>query len=115
MERRILSWGRPPKFIQHSTCPMPMSRMFSMCLATVSGDPKATVSADEAFPGDLGEALGGGPEARLEARVCVLDALGHLEAAQRILVPHLGVLGLGEAPARRSPPRRSAATRPSSS
>src|SRR4029453_4177378 len=51
---------------------------------------------DEAFPGDLGESLGGGPEARLETRVCVLDALGHLEAAQRILVPHLGVLGLGQ-------------------
>src|SRR6185436_16244539 len=50
----------------------------------------------ETFPGDLGEALGGGPEARLQARMRVLDALGHLEAAQRILVPHLGVLGLGE-------------------
>src|SRR3984893_3337906 len=51
---------------------------------------------NEPFPGDLGEALGRGAEARLEARVRVLDALGHLEATQRILVPHLGVLGFGQ-------------------
>src|SRR5437870_1634532 len=45
MERRILSWARPPKFIQHSTWPTPMSRMVSSLRITVSGDPKATVSA----------------------------------------------------------------------
>ena len=45
MDRRILSWGSPPKFIQQSTWPMPMSRMAWMWRATVSGEPKATVSA----------------------------------------------------------------------
>src|SRR5262249_13479250 len=45
IDRRILSWGRPPKFIQHSTWPTPMSRMDWMWRATVSGEPKASVSA----------------------------------------------------------------------
>src|SRR5262245_39837976 len=50
----------------------------------------------ETLPGDLGEALHGGAEAGLKARVGVLDALGDLEAAERVLVPHLRVLGLAE-------------------
>src|SRR5713101_4895547 len=45
MERLTLSWERPPKFIQHITCPTPSSRISAMWRATVSGDPKARVSA----------------------------------------------------------------------
>src|SRR5690242_19021931 len=45
MERRTLSSGRPPKFIQHRTWPTPIWRIWSMWRATVSGEPKASVSA----------------------------------------------------------------------
>src|SRR5205823_8045132 len=44
IDRRILSCGSPPKFIQHSTWPTPASRIASILPATVSGEPKATVS-----------------------------------------------------------------------
>src|SRR5439155_4142662 len=45
IERRTRSWGRPPKFIQQSTSPTPRRRSSSIFSATVSGAPKATVSA----------------------------------------------------------------------
>ena len=48
IDRRILSWGSPPKFIQQSTWPMPMSRIASMWRHTVSGEPNATVAATRA-------------------------------------------------------------------
>src|SRR5438309_12003674 len=43
-------------------------------------------------PVDLGQPLRQLAEVRLEARVRLLDAVGDHEAAEGLLVPHLGVL-----------------------
>jgi len=96
MERRILSWGSPPKFIQQSTWPTPMSRMVwdvgaPPCPASRRPPSSATSPSQVTFL--KRSAAARKPGWRLGVRVS--DALGHLEAAQRVLVPHLGVLGLG--------------------
>ena len=64
--------------------------------ATVSGEPKATVSRTRSSQLDVGEASGHGPEDPLRKQVRALDPLGNQELPQRLLVPHLGVAGLGQ-------------------
>jgi hypothetical protein len=64
---------------------------------------------DELLPGDVRQPLGRGTKPRLQQRMDALDASD--QAAQRLLVPHLGVRA--SAGRRRSPPRMSGATRPS--
>src|SRR5438309_1198795 len=50
--------------------------------------------ADQIVPVDLGQPLGELAEVRLQTRVRLLDAVGDHEAAEGLLVPHLGILGL---------------------
>src|SRR6058998_2626326 len=86
IERRTPAWGKPPKFIQHSTSPTPRPRSSSIFSATVSGEPKATVSATSwshvTFPSRSAMA-----EPGLQERVHALDLLGDEKPSQGLLVP----------------------------
>ena len=105
--------GRPPKFIQHITWPTPIWRIVSMWRATVSGEPKASVSATS--PSHVifesRSAMARKPGWSVGCASSIRSGMTNLP--ERLLVPHLGVLGLGERLRVGVAPRRSGARRPS--
>ena len=98
MERRILSWGKPPKFIQHRTWPMPISRICSMWRVHRLGRAESDRLLHELFRRHLLEALGGRPEARLQSLYALRVAEQRAGKAIRALPKLKGWKGRHERP-----------------